>query len=51
MEMHDFHGWDIDAAWQDIQFDVKDFNDIERLAMVGEKQWARWMSTFWKDPL
>jgi hypothetical protein len=48
MEMHDFYGGDIGAALQDIQFDVKHFNDIERLAMVGEKQWERWMAMFWK---
>jgi hypothetical protein len=45
-EMHDFHGWAADALWEDIKFDVRHFNDIERLAMVGEKKWQQWMSSF-----
>ena len=48
MEMHDFHGWDIGALWQDIKFDVKHFKDIDRLAMIGEKKWEQWMATFCK---
>ncbi|TWT80261.1 hypothetical protein CA13_16740 [Planctomycetes bacterium CA13] len=44
--MHDFHGWDAGAMWQDIKFDVKHFNDIERLAIVGEKKWERGMAMF-----
>ena len=48
MEMYDFRGWDIGGLWQDIKFDLKHFNDIERLAMVGEKKWEKWMATFCK---
>ncbi|TWU21440.1 hypothetical protein Pla52o_36250 [Novipirellula galeiformis] len=46
--MHDFHGWDAGAMWEDIKFDVKHFNDIERLAIVGEKKWERGMAVFCK---
>ncbi len=46
--MHDFHGWDPGAMWQDIKFDVKHFNDIERLAIVGDKKWERGMAVFCK---
>ncbi|HPF40240.1 MAG TPA: STAS/SEC14 domain-containing protein [Phycisphaerae bacterium] len=46
MIMHDFHGWDAGALWEDIKFDVKHFADIERLAMVGESKWQEWMATF-----
>jgi hypothetical protein len=45
-EMHDFHGWAAAALWEDFKFDVKHFDDIERLAMVGEKRWQQWMSSF-----
>ncbi len=48
VEMHDFHGWDADALWQDVKFDFKHFNDIERLAMVGETTWQHWMATICK---
>lgn len=44
--MHDFHGWEIGALWEDIKFDAKHFSDIERLAMVGETKWQKWMATF-----
>ena len=44
--MHDFHGWTPGALWQDIKFDAKHFNDIERIAMVGETKWQRSMSVF-----
>ncbi|MGK2940922.1 MAG: STAS/SEC14 domain-containing protein [Immundisolibacter sp.] len=33
------HGWEASAAWKDITFSAKQIADIERLAMVGEKQW------------
>lgn len=46
MVMHDFHGWEASALWEDIKFDVKHFADIERLAMVGEKTWQEWMAKF-----
>ena len=43
--MHDFHGWEPGAVWEDIKFATKHCHDIERIAMVGEKDWERWMST------
>jgi hypothetical protein len=38
-DMTDFHGWEVSAAWEDFKFGIEHFADIERLAMVGEKQW------------
>lgn len=48
VSMRDFHGWTAGALWQDIKFDAKHFNDIERIAMVGEKSWQHGMSVFCK---
>jgi len=48
LELHDFHGWTAGALWEDIKFDVKHFNDIERLAIVGESRWQEGMATFCK---
>jgi hypothetical protein len=45
-EMTDFHGWEAAALWDDIKFDLKHFSDIERLAMVGDRQWEKGMSAF-----
>jgi len=44
--MRDFHGWEAGALWEDLKFDVKHFNDIERLALVGEKRWQAGMAAF-----
>lgn len=48
MEMHDFHGWEPGALWEDVKFDVKHFRDIERLAMVGDSKWEAGMAVFCK---
>jgi hypothetical protein len=46
--MHDFHGWELGAVWEDIKFATKHCRDIEKLAMVGEKTWEKWMATICK---
>ena len=38
-DMTGLEGWDPAAAWEDLKFDVKHFNDIERLAIIGDKPW------------
>ena len=48
MKMHDFHGWEMAAAWEDTKFGMRHFHDIDRLAMVGEKAWQHGMSVFCK---
>jgi len=48
VELQDFHGWDVAALWEDIKFDAKHFNDIEKLAIVGDRRWERGMAVFCK---
>lgn len=43
-----FEGWTAGALWEDIKFDVKHFNDIERLAIVGAKTWEKGMTQLFK---
>jgi len=45
-DMTDFHGWEAGALWDDIKLDIKHFSDIERLAMIGDKEWEKQMSLF-----
>ncbi len=45
-DMSDFHGWNASGLWEDIKFNARHFADIERLAMIGEKQWEKWMAEF-----
>ena len=48
VQMHNFHGWDAGALWHDVKFDAKHFNHIERLAIIGETTWEKWMAMFCK---
>lgn len=47
-DMTGLRGWDAGAAWEDLKFGVKHFNDIDRLAMVGDKKWQHGMAVFFK---
>ncbi len=47
-DMTGFHGWEVSAAWEDFKFGIEHFADIERLAMVGEKQWQHGMAALCK---
>ncbi len=38
-EMENFEGWDLNAAWRDLKFDFKHANQLEKIAMVGAKDW------------
>src|SRR4051812_20577215 len=44
--MHDFHGWAVGALWNEIKWNAKHCNHVERLAVGGEKTWHRWMPVF-----
>src|ERR1039457_4317503 len=41
-----FHGWEAGALWDEIKFDIQHFSDIERIAVVGDKQWHHGMAMF-----
>jgi hypothetical protein len=41
---HDFHGWDMHALWDDIKFSTTHCNKIDRIALVGDKTWEKWMA-------
>jgi len=43
-QFHDFHGWDLHALWDDIKFSTTHCLKIERIALVGEKTWEKWMA-------
>jgi hypothetical protein len=44
-EVADLDGCEASAVWDDIKFSSKHFSDIERLAMVGDKQWEQTLTT------
>ena len=43
-QFHDFHGWDAHALWDDIKFSTTHCTKIERIALVGDKTWEKWMA-------
>ena len=43
-EFHDFHGWDLHALWDDIKFSTTHCTKIDRIALIGEKTWEKWMA-------
>ena len=44
--MHDFHGWNVAAAWEDLKFSWRHFNDIDRIAVISEENQESERSTF-----
>ncbi len=47
-QFHDFHGWDARALWDDIKFSTTHCTKIDRIALVGEKSWEKWMAAVCK---
>ena len=42
-QFHDFHGWDAKALWDDIKFSTTHCSKIEKIALIGETVWEKWM--------
>ncbi len=43
--MDDWQGWEsISALWEDMKTDLDISDDIERLALVSNANWERWMA-------
>ena len=47
-EMEDFEGWELKGLYQELNFDIKHAQDLEKIAMVGEKKWTEWLSDMMK---
>jgi hypothetical protein len=43
-QLHDFGGWDLKALGNDIKFSTRHCPTIERVALVGDKAWEKWMA-------
>jgi hypothetical protein len=46
--LHDFHGWDLHAMWDEVKFATTHCLSIERIAMVGDQKWEAWMAKLCK---
>jgi hypothetical protein len=41
-------GWEAEAMWDDLKLGIKHHADLERLAVVGDRTWEKWMSVLWR---
>jgi hypothetical protein len=48
VQLVDFGGWSAGAAWEDTKLGVRHFNDIGKLAIVGDSLWEKGMALFVK---
>jgi len=49
IDMQDLHGWATSPFWQDnTKSDLECLQDIERLAMVGDRRWGQGMDLFFQ---
>jgi hypothetical protein len=49
IELKDFEGWDFKGLWADLRFDVSHQDQMERIAILGDKRWEDW-GTALSDP-
>ncbi|EDY20156.1 UspA domain protein [Chthoniobacter flavus Ellin428] len=43
--LHDFDGWDLGATWEEIKWEAKHFNHVDRIAIVGDERWHKRMAS------
>lgn len=41
VDLSDFEGWELKAAWDDFLLGVKHVGDFERMAMIGDRDWQK----------
>jgi hypothetical protein len=44
IRFEDFDGWELRALWGDIRFVAGRHSTIDRVALVGDRAWDRWMA-------
>lgn len=42
IRLENFQGWELDALWKELKFDVSHIGDFERVAVVGESDLEKW---------
>ena len=43
-EMNQFKGWTFRAFWRDLYLDLKFRNKVEKIALLGDQKWEKWMA-------
>lgn len=47
-EMKEFEGWSLSALWRDLKFDFNHKEDLEKIAMAGDKKWEKELTQLMK---
>ncbi|WP_029037464.1 SpoIIAA family protein [Salinimicrobium xinjiangense] len=47
-EMKEFEGWSLSAMWRDLKFNFRNKENLERIAMVGNKEWEKQLTQLMK---
>ncbi|MGA2256092.1 MAG: STAS/SEC14 domain-containing protein [Thermoguttaceae bacterium] len=45
VQFEEFQGWDMHAAWDDFKFGLSHYSDFERIAMMGDRRWEKWLAS------
>jgi hypothetical protein len=43
LELEDCQGWEIGTVWE-LAFALKHYGDFDRCAVIGEKNWHKWLT-------
>lgn len=46
VELRDFEGWDLSSRWDRAEFEIRTFDEVRKVAFVGDPDWVRWMHGF-----
>jgi universal stress protein A len=44
LDLNDFHGWDLRAAWDDLKLGLRHPGKFDRCAILGDRSWEEWMT-------
>ena len=42
-DLQDLEGWDAGSRWKSLRFDSRHKTDVERVGLVGDRRWERWI--------
>ena len=48
VQYEEFPGWDLYAAWEELTVGLMHYSNFERIALVGNRKWEKWMASFIK---
>jgi universal stress protein A len=48
LDLKDFQGWDLRAAWDDLKLGLQHLRQFDRCAILGETSWEKWLTSLAK---